>query len=403
MMSNWKDFFKQFLPSDQTSNDVMVSFVNRYLEPMDDIKYRIVFDGQKLEGVTASNQHSIRVQPKSVNPVRVYVWSRRSKDFKLIDSIVPKLGKPQLVYEHMKSFKHTSKTQPHPSTPNNAPRNPTKNDAPLKPAPGPSPTENQGVNPDQIKNKESEPVHQADRPIPDKITLIQLKKIFPAAADGYLQQVADELNTDLKKYGLETPLRRAHFFAQVKEEAGERLRGKSESMNHAPQSLINLFGYYRNHQTEAFQDGRLDAPKVNGRKAKTPLQAANEVAIANKAYGGRDDLGNRGIDSGDGWNYRGRGFIQVTGRVGYGLLNKSYPRYYSSGSVDFVATPDVVAEFPYTIRSAICYWNEHNLPAKADHGSAPENVNEITAVINKKTDSYGKRRAHFVTTYAAFK
>lgn len=69
------------------------------------------------------------------------------------------------------------------------------------------------------------------------ITKDQLKKVFPAASDDYLKQVADELNTDRVAYGLDTVLRRAHFFAQVRQEGGAGLQAQVESLNYSPASL----------------------------------------------------------------------------------------------------------------------------------------------------------------------
>ena len=227
------------------SSEITISFVNRYLEPMDDIKYKIIFEGNQTEGVTTVTDYMVKVHSDSDYPIRVYVWSRRNKAFKLIDRIIPISGKSQLVYEHMRSFKHQSKTYPHPQHPPSTPPAPVK--PPVKPAPGPSPTNDQGVNQEQKNNEHDEPVHYADRPLPDKITLQQMKKIYPYVADSYLQQVADELNADLKKYGLDTPLRRAHFFAQVMEEGGEMLVAGEENLNYKSSVLIEKFKYYKNH------------------------------------------------------------------------------------------------------------------------------------------------------------
>lgn len=395
-MSNWLDLFKQFFTENEKTNSVMVSFVNRYIEPMNDIKYKIVYDGNTLEGVTTSAKNSIEVLTKSLNPILVHVWARNNNDYKLIDKIIPQEGKPQLVYEHMKSFMHTSKTETHPAT---AKKEAATVKAPVKPAPGESPTENQGVNPVITKNAESAPVHQPDRPLPDKITKIQLKKIFPAAEDDYLQKVADELNKDLVKYGLDTPLRRAHFFAQVREEAGVALVANEENMNHNVESL-KMFKYYRLDPVEAKKDGRIDAPKVKGKKVK-PLQAANLQAIANKAYAKRFENGD--IDSGDGWRYRGRGFIQLTFKFGYKSFNTDYSKYWSETNPDFLKNPEKIKDFPYNIRSAVWFWLSKNLNKKADEGSKPKDVDGITEVINKYTDSYGHRRANFLIAYAAFK
>lgn len=225
-----------------------------------------------------------------------------------------------------------------------------------------------------------------------KIEWQQLEKAFPAAAEDHLQNVADELNRDLAKYGLDTPLRQAHFFAQVRQEGGPKLEGQVENLNYRPEALMK-FSYYKKHPAEAETDGYAKDPKTN--KITRP---ANQEAIANKAYA-RAELGNGDASSGDGWRYRGRGFMQVTGKANYTSLNNVYKNYYDPEKNDFVAHPELLEQFPYNIRSAVCFWNSHGLPKLADAGSKPAHVDAITAVVNKQTDSYEKRQENFAAIY----
>ena len=227
------------------------------------------------------------------------------------------------------------------------------------------------------------------------ITATQLSQLFPDADNDYLGQVAAELNTNPSKYGLDTPLRCAHFFAQVMQETGAGLQAKSEDLNYRPQALTSKFSYYSNHPAEAQQDGYAKDPKT-GKKTRP----ANTEVIANKIYANR--IGNGDIASGDGWRFRGRGFIQVTGRANYAALATTYGTIYGATSSDFVANPDQLTSFPNSVRSAVCYWVQHGLPALADHGSSDLNVDAITAVINKGTDSYGDRRDNFQQAIKVF-
>lgn len=230
----------------------------------------------------------------------------------------------------------------------------------------------------------------------DSITKEQLKKVFPAADDDYLQQIAGELNTGLAKYGLDTVLRRAHFCAQVRQEGGAALEAKVESLNYSPESLKSTFKYYRLHPDEAVTDGyERDA------KTRKITRKADQEAVGNKAYADRN--GNGDAASGDGWKFRGRGLIQVTGRSNYREATLQYAAVYSGDKVDFEDKPELMAEFPYTVRSAVCFWTKHDLHKLADRGSADEDVDRITAVINRDTDSYGDRRSHFGVAHDAFK
>lgn len=228
------------------------------------------------------------------------------------------------------------------------------------------------------------------------LTAVQLKKLFTQADDATLEKVVTEISLKPKDFGLDSKLRLAHFFAQVREEAGAGLAGKVENLNYKAEVLKTLFGYYKKNPTEADADGRLTDPKT-----KKVTQAASQETIANKAYGGR--LGNGDAASGDGWKFRGRGFIQVTGRYNYAELNKQYAALYGADQGDFEKNPELLETFPYTLRSAICFWVGHKLATIADGGSTGEDVDKITAVINKDTDSYAERRSNFTTANDAFK
>jgi putative chitinase len=229
---------------------------------------------------------------------------------------------------------------------------------------------------------------------PAEITKAQLKKIFTAAADDYLGQVAAELNTDLAKYGLSSALQKAHFFAQVREESGPAMKATTESLNYNVAGLLSTFSYYQAHKDEATADGRTTDPKTH------KVKAADQEAIANKAYANR--IGNGDAKSGDGWKFRGRGLKQVTGRTNYQATTKQYAKLYSDG-VDFVSTPDLMAKFPYSVRSAVCFWIMNGLDRLADRGRSDKDVDAITEIMNKHTKSYEARRAHFVVAYDAFK
>lgn len=223
----------------------------------------------------------------------------------------------------------------------------------------------------------------------------QLKLIFPAAATDYLGQVAAELNTNLEACGLDTPLRQAHFFAQVRQECGTELQPVDENLNYSAEAL-KKFSYYQRHPAEALQDGYDRDPVTR----KIRRRAAVET-IANKVYAGR--IGNGDVASGDGWRYRGRGFIQVTGRANYADVTRQCQLLYPGMDVDFVSHPDLMAASPGAERSAVGYWIMSGLHKLADMGATGADVDRITAVINKNTDSYGERRANFTIAWNALK
>ncbi|MBN6069654.1 glycoside hydrolase family 19 [Aggregatibacter actinomycetemcomitans] len=231
------------------------------------------------------------------------------------------------------------------------------------------------------------------------ITMEQMLQIFPAGNASLevrhrIQSVIDELNSDLEGYKLDTPLRKAHFFAQVRIEAGPTFRF-IESLKYKEKTLIDKFSYYKARPNEARQD------------------EYNEMAIANKVYADKNrapkyKLGN--ISDGDGYKYIGRGLKQVTGKSNYVKFNNDYPKIWGEEQVNFVDTPNLLSDSPkYAVRSAIWFWLNGKLYKKADRGDTRKVVDEITALINLGTDTYDDRYNEFIGygkikgTYHVFK
>lgn len=412
-MSAWQEFLDGLFPSADKPGEVMICFMNRYLEGLDGIKYKIKFDGMEKAGVTTEQSYCIPLTPKSFNPIRIFVWSRTALAFKQLDDVVPEAGRKKLVRKVIKTVKTTG-------NPKQLPRK-ANNPAPTKPAPGtvgPSPVGNQGQTPQDGKNENGQPLATPIRPVPGHITTEQLRKIFPknkgdVPTDAHLQEVADELNKDLPKHKLDTPIRRAHFFGQIKRESPQ-LTGCAESLNYTPAGLIATFGYYRKHPDEAKTDGRLEEKGKNGKKKI--IRNANQEVIANKVYmgpHGNNQLGNN--QPGDGWRFRGRGVHQTTGRSNYGNFTKAYSTYWN-GNADFLANPDMVANMPYTLRSAVAYWLDNECWKKADDGMNDGAIDAVTRIINggevnkhnagqyqdPKNNPVLLRRQYVYLAYAAF-
>lgn len=162
----------------------------------------------------------------------------------------------------------------------------------------------------------------------------------------------------LDKYKVNNLLRLSHFFAQIKAESG--LKPINENLNYSPEGLINTFGTDRISIVDANKYGR------------TPKHAANQEMIANIVYGGKWGLNNLGNSQpGDGYKYRGRGFIQLTGKSNYESLSKDT-------GIDFVNNPDLLL---YEVDAMVCalwFWNKNGLNDFADK----DDINSITKRIN---------------------
>jgi putative chitinase len=106
-------------------------------------------------------------------------------------------------------------------------------------------------------------------------------------------------------------------------------------------------------------------------------------------------MGNGPETSGDGYKFRGRGFIQLTGKVNYEAFDKVVPE-------SIVDTPDLVAT-KYPLLSAAWYWNSRNLNADADRGADNGIVTTITKKVNGGTIGLDDRIKHFKEFYELLK
>ena len=174
-------------------------------------------------------------------------------------------------------------------------------------------------------------------------------------ADKYLA----DLNQLMQEYQINTELRIAHFLAQVLHESGH-MKIVQENLNYSEQALLRVFRkYFTPQQAKAY-----------ARKAKK---------IASRVYGGR--MGNGDESTGDGWSYRGRGLIQLTGK-------SNYQKFSEWIGDDVVAEPDRVAK-DYTVHSAVYYWTSNNLNRYADQ----DDVKKITLDINGGLNGLADRNA----------
>src|SRR3990167_6598858 len=166
----------------------------------------------------------------------------------------------------------------------------------------------------------------------------------------YIKAILDSWSK-LEEYEIDTPLRLGHFFGQGLVETGW-FKYTEEGFNYSEEGLKKTFRIYRRNP---------DLAKQHARKKEL---------IANTVYGGRADLGN--TEPGDGWKYRGRGFIQLTGR-------SNYTRYAEVSGIDLVNDPDILERnLTKSVEVAAAFWKANGLNAYADQNGAakvPRGVN----------------------------
>ena len=188
---------------------------------------------------------------------------------------------------------------------------------------------------------------------------------------GHVPQVViDSIPEVASKFGINTPLRVAHFLAQCGHESGG-FRVTSENLNYSAKGLNGIFRKY--FPTEA----------------SAAAYARNPQKIANKVYANRMANGNEA--SGDGFRFRGRGYIQLTGRDNYTQFGKAI-------GVDIPSNPDLVAS-KYALASAAWFWSKNGLNKLADGGATDAVVTSVTRRVNGGTIGLADRIKHFKEYY----
>jgi putative chitinase len=175
------------------------------------------------------------------------------------------------------------------------------------------------------------------------------------------QQWADALNLALERYEITTKARVSSFLAQTAFESSQFNRLIENLSYKTPQRLMSVW------------------PKRFPTEASAMPYVGNEEKLANFVYANR--LGNGDADSGDGFRYRGRGIIQMTGRTNYEVAGMEL-------GLDLIADPDLLLQLPHAAMSATWFWRNHGLNALADDetdDSDLEDFTEITKRINGGT------------------
>ena len=190
---------------------------------------------------------------------------------------------------------------------------------------------------------------------------MDLSKLKGKIPDNVLAQLPDTIT----KYNL-TPLRLAHFLAQCGHESGN-FKFFTENLNYGAAGLMGTFKKYFPNDVKA---------KEYERKPEK---------IANLVYANR--MGNGNEASGDGFKFRGRGYIQLTGKDNYAAFDKEVVE-------DILAMPELVAT-KYPLLSAAFFFNKNNIWAICDRGATDEIVTCVTKKVNGGVIGLADRLKHF--------
>jgi putative chitinase len=199
---------------------------------------------------------------------------------------------------------------------------------------------------------------------------MDINKLKGHIPDAVITQLPDTI----AKFELNTPLRLAHFLAQAGHESGG-FKAVNENLNYGAKGLLGIFKKY--FPTEE----------------KAKLYERKPEKIANLVYGAR--MGNGPEASGEGWKFRGRGYIQLTGKDNY----KAFDAVVAESIID---NPDLVAT-KYPLLSAAWFFHKNGLHKIADQGATDAVVTSVTKRVNGGTIGLPDRIKHFKEYYNLLK
>lgn len=191
---------------------------------------------------------------------------------------------------------------------------------------------------------------------------MDINKLKGHVPDSVIAQLPDTI----AKFELNTPLRLAHFLAQAGHESGG-FKAVNENLNYGAKGLLGIFKKYFPTQEKA------------------ALYERKPEKIANLVYGGR--MGNGPEASGDGYRFRGRGYIQLTGK-------DNYKAFDTVVAENILENPDLVAT-KYPLLSAAWFFHKNGLHKIADKGATDAVVTEVTKRVNGGTIGLADRLKHF--------
>jgi putative chitinase len=194
---------------------------------------------------------------------------------------------------------------------------------------------------------------------------------FESLRDYIPANVLAQIPDTITKFGINTPLRLAHFLSQCAHESG-KFKVIEENLNYSADGLKKIFTkYFPGNLSESY--------------ARQPEK------IASRVYGAR--MGNGDETTKEGYKFRGRGYIQLTGKDNYKSFGQSI-------NEDIVSNPDLVAS-KYPLLSAA--WFFQRCLTKCDVGATREAVTAVTKCVNGGTNGLDDRLEYFNQFYFLLK
>jgi putative chitinase len=174
--------------------------------------------------------------------------------------------------------------------------------------------------------------------------------------------VYSEIQSVIDMFGINTPTRLSHFLGQCAHESGN-FKFNTENLNYSSKGLLTVF------------------PKYFKQSGLAEAYARNPERIASRVYANR--MGNGAEGTGDGWKFRGRGYIQLTGKNNYTVFDAFVKD-------DIISNPDLVAK-KYPLLSAAWFFHKNKLNSISDKGLDETVILQLTKRINGGTNGLQDR------------
>jgi predicted chitinase len=208
------------------------------------------------------------------------------------------------------------------------------------------------------------------------ITIEMLKAADPHGFSNYHTEILPYLNMYAHIYKIDSPLRIAHFLAQVGHESKFKVR--SENGNFSPRRMREIFGCKGGQKNYNSEEDDCNLGRLRNKLWSHEYTYANN-AVNLLSYVYADRMGNGGEETRDGYKYRGRGIIQLTGRFNYERYTRIHNTANPNDLKDFIGKPDLITEkLQYGVESAFVYCSMTNFNLAADE----DDIKKTTQIIN---------------------
>jgi predicted chitinase len=218
--------------------------------------------------------------------------------------------------------------------------------------------------------------------------IITLEMILAAnlgANEAQCKKVLPFINKYANAYGMKDHKEIAHFLSQVGHESGFIIT--EENLNYSAKGMRRIFGCKNGPKKYNSATDDCDLGRLRDKLwTQESTYSHNPEKLASYVYA--DRMGNGGESTGEGYKYRGRGMIQLTGKDGYKYFTRLHNEKNSSDIKDFVANPDlVISDIEYGVESAFSFWVSKNL----DKTAKTLNVEAVTQKVNGGQNGYSDR------------